>query len=124
MQKHVRIVSIILIVLGAVYLLCAGFAGIFGLMAIRNQGQAGDVAILPTMLTGGLILIPLVLIGVLHIITARAFRAGRNWSRICLWILAILNLGNLPLGTGFGIYAIWVLLKTGELKERVEDLSD
>lgn len=47
-----------------------------------------------------------------------------NMTFTTLWILAILNLGNIPLGTGFGIYAIWVLLKTGELKEEIEDLSN
>ncbi|MCK5517508.1 MAG: hypothetical protein KAI39_11580 [Desulfobulbaceae bacterium] len=114
MQKHVRIISILLIVLGIIYLLVAGFACIFGLMAINNQAQDGGVFLLPTMLTGGVILFPLVLLGVLHILIARAFREDKGWSRIGLWILAILNLANVPLGTGLGIYAMWVLMKTRE----------
>ena len=112
MQKHIRIISIILIVLGGFYLLGAVFIIIIGLMATSNQAQAVDVSLLPTVLTGGTILFPLVLLGVVHILTARAFRAGKKWSRIALWILAIINLGNVPVGTGIGLYAMWVLLNT------------
>ena len=112
MHKHIRIISIILIVLGAFYILTAGLITIFGLMATNNQAQTGDVALLSAILTGGTILLPLVLIGVAHILTARAFRLGKNWSRIALWILAIINLGNVPVGTGIGLYAMWVLLNT------------
>jgi len=115
MQKHVRIISIILIVLGVLYLLVAGFVGIVGLMATENQAQAGDSALLPTILTGGVIVLPLILIGAMHILTAKAFRTGKSWSRIALWILAILNLGNVPLGTGFAIYSVWVLIQTREV---------
>lgn len=114
MQKHIRVISIILMVLGSLYILAAGVLGILSLIATNNQAQTGDIPLLPIMLTGGFIFIPLVFIGALHILTAKAFRANKDWSRIILWILAILNLGNVPLGTGFGIYAIWVLLKTGE----------
>ena len=112
MQKHIRIVSIILIVLGVFYLLAAGFITILGLMATNNQAQTRDIALLPAVLTGGTILLPLVLLGGFHILTARAFRAGKSWSRITLWILAIINLGNVPVGTGIGLYAMWVLLNT------------
>ena len=121
MQKHVRIVTVLIILLGSIYLLAAGFIVIVGLMATNNQAQAGDVALLPTMLTGGVILFPLVLLGVLHIIIARAFRVGKAWSRIGMWILATLNLGNVPLGTGLGIYAIWVLIQT---REEVQKISE
>ena len=121
MQKHVRLVSIILMVLGGVYLLAAVFAGIVGLMATKNQAQSIDVALLPTLLTGGTILLPLVLVGGLHIVTAKAFRAGKGWARIAMWILAVLNLGNVPLGTGLGIYAIWVLINTREEALKIQD---
>ncbi len=112
MQKHARIVSIILMVLGSLYLLVAVLLILIGLVATNNQMQTGDIALLPAIFTGGTILLPLVLVGVLHIVTAKAFRAGKGWSRIALWILSVLNLGNVPLGTGIAIYTMWVLFNT------------
>lgn len=114
MQKHARIVSIILMVLGVIYLLAAGFVAIFGLMATNSNVPSEDVTLLPTMFTGGFVVFPLLLVGTLHILTGRAFRAGRGWSRVAVWILSVLNLGNVPVGTGIAIYAIWVLVKTRE----------
>ena len=114
MQKHVRIISIIMIVSGIIYLLAALFLGVIGLMAVNNQAQTGDIDVLPAIVTGVVFLLPLGLIGVLHIFTGRAFRAGVNWARIALWILAIINLGNVPVGTAIGAYAMWVLVKTRE----------
>lgn len=114
MQKHVRILSIIMIVSGALYLLAVIIFGVIGLMAVKNQAQTGDVAVMPAIVTGVVIFLPLGLIGVLHILTGRAFRAGTNWARIALWILAIINLGNVPVGTVIGVYAMWVLVKTRE----------
>ena len=112
-QKHVRIISIIMIVSGILYLLATLFFGVIGLIALKNQAQTGN-SDLPAMISGVVFLLPLGLIGVLHIFTGRAFRAGANWSRISLWILAIINLGNVPVGTAIGAYAMWVLVKTRE----------
>lgn len=114
MQKHVRILSIIMIVSGILYLLAVVLLGVIGLVAVKNQAQTGDIAVMPAIVTGAVLLLPLGLIGVLHIFTGRAFRAGINWARITLWILAIINLGNVPVGTAIGIYAMWVLVKTRE----------
>ncbi len=113
-QKHVRIISIIMIVSGILYLLATLFFGVIGLMALKNQAQTGNNDLMPAMITGVVFLLPLGLIGVLHIFTGRAFRAGTNWARIALWILAIINLGNVPVGTAIGAYAMWVLVKTRE----------
>jgi hypothetical protein len=121
MEKHVRIISKIMMVLGVLYLVAVGFLGLVGLLAMKNQTQTGGVAILPLMLTATTLLPPLALIGVCHILTARAFQTGAKWARIALWILAILNLGNVPLGTAFGTYAIWVLMKTRQdVKQMIE----
>ena len=116
MQKHLRIISKIMVVLGIFYLVLVVLLGLAGLWATKNymQAESRDVALLPAMLTGVTFLIPVALFGVLHFMTGRAFQAGANWARIALWILAILNLGNVPLGTAFGAYAIWFLVNTRE----------
>ena len=114
MQKHIRIISIIMIVSGILYLLATLLLGVIGLIALNNQAQTGDIAAMPAIITGIVLLFPLGFIAVLHILTGRAFRAGTNWARISLWILAIINLGNVPVGTAIGVYAMWVLVKTRE----------
>ena len=114
MQKHVRILSIIMIVSGILYLIGVLLLGVIGLIALNNQAQTGDIAVMPAIVTGIVLLLPLGLIGILHIFTGRAFGSGTNWARIALWILAIINLGNVPLGTALGAYAMWVLVKTRE----------
>ncbi len=115
-QKHIRIVSNILLALGIFYLLAVVFAAGIGLWATNNYVQADTTGspLLPALLTGAAFLIPLALFGIMHIMVGRAFRSGANWARIALWILAILNLGNVPLGTAFGAYAIWILVNTRE----------
>jgi len=114
MKKHIRIISIIMIVSGILYLLATLLLGVIGLIALNNQAQTGDIAVMPAIITGIVLLFPLGFIAVLHILTGRAFRAGTNWARISLWILAIINLGNVPVGTAIGVYAMWVLVKTRE----------
>ena len=113
MEKHIRIISTIMIVFGVIYLIAAVCIGILGITAVSNEAQSGGAALLPAGLTGAVLLLPLILLGILHIFTGRGFREGKSWARIVLWILSILNLGNVPLGTLVGVYAIWVLVKTG-----------
>jgi len=113
-QKHIRTVGLIFIVEGCLYLLAVGCIGVFGLLATGNQAQTGDVALIPAVLTGAAVILPLGLIGIFHILTGKALRSGRNWARIATWILAVVNLGNVPIGTAIGAYAIWVLVNTRE----------
>lgn len=121
MRKHVRLVSTILTVLGVLYLLAAGFVAVAGFLTTNNQPQTGDVVLLSAVLTGGVVLFPLILLGILHITSAIAFRAGKGWSRIVLWLLSIVNLGNVPVGTGIAIYTIWVLIQTREDVSAIPD---
>jgi uncharacterized membrane protein YozB (DUF420 family) len=116
MEKHVRILSKMMVVLGIFYLVLLVLVGVFGLWAVNNQMQNSeiDVEILPTVLTGAIIALPMVLLGVFHILTGRAFQRKAKWARIAMWILAVINLGNVPLGTALGAYGIWVLVKTRE----------
>ena len=114
MVNHIRAVSTVFIVFGILYLVAVLFLGITGLLVARNQAEASNIFILPDMLTGMAFLIPMGLVGLMHILTGHAFRTGKNWARIALWILAIINLGNVPVGTAIAGYTIWVLVKTRE----------
>jgi hypothetical protein len=120
MDKHKRIISLLLTILGSIYLVLAALLAVFGLLAVNPQIQSGaNTALLPAALTGAAVLVPMVLFGLFHIITGRAFRSGADWARIALWILAILNLGNVPLGTAFGAYAIYVLTRTRDSVKKI-----
>ena len=116
MEKHVTILSKIIIWLGVFYLLVMVGAEVVGLLVsnIYIQNSSQEFAMVPTLLTGLMIIIPIGVLGLMHIVTGRAFREGANWAVITMWILAILNLGNIPLGTALGAYAIWVLVKLRE----------
>jgi hypothetical protein len=113
MERHRRTLALLLTVMGCLYLLGAAFIAGFGIIAANNILQFDStVSLLPAAVTGGLIIIPLVIFGLLHIITGQAFIKNAPWSRVSLWIVATLNLGNVPLGTLLGMYAIWILVKT------------
>lgn len=121
MQKHVRIVSTMLIIFGILYLLAAAGLGLIGLWAIKSQAPAEVADTVPAIISGTVFFLPLGVIGILHILAGRAFRIGVKWSRITLWILSIINLGNVPIGTAVGGYTIWVLINT---REEVRNISN
>lgn len=112
--KHVRIVCFILKVLGVLYLIGAVAFLVMGTTAFFNQGNSGFASATAASPTGAVVLIPLVLFGVLHILAARGFTINTRWARSLLWIFSLLNLTNIPFGTAFGAYSIWVLYQTRE----------
>lgn len=109
-QKHVRIVSTICICIGVFYLLALVFVSILSLMAAHNAPARQPL--LPAALSVLPFFSLLGLLGVLHIATGRAFRVGRSWARVSMWVISIVNIGSVPIGTAFGVYAIWLLMKT------------
>jgi hypothetical protein len=48
--------------------------------------------------------------GGVHYVCARGLRDTRAWARLLGLALALFNLPLVPLGTGLGGYALWVLL--------------
>ncbi|GEM_PF-1622100 len=110
LHKHIRRVSIICVAIGGLYLLALAFVALLSLMAAYHA--IGQEPLLPAALSIAPFFFLLGLLGIWHIATGRAFHAGRNWSRASLWVLAILNIGNVPIGTAFGFYAIWLLRRT------------
>jgi hypothetical protein len=78
MQKHVRIISMIMIVSGILYLLATLLLGVIGLIALNNQAQTGDIAVMPAIITGIVLLFPLGFIAVLHIHTHRSHLSCRH----------------------------------------------
>lgn len=108
MDTHVKVVSWLYIVLGALGLVTALciFGLFFGIGLITNDRVAMSV----------LTVIALFIAGILLTTSLPGIAAGfgllryQHWARILALVLAVLNLPLLPIGTLLGIYAIWVLL--------------
>lgn len=113
MRRHLNIVSYLFMIMSIVpavtmflfYLLI--FGGMTALSVTNN-----DTAPL-LIISGGL---GLILIIILAIATVPGFLAGygllknKEWGRVLGIVMAVIYLLAFPLGTAFGIYALWVLL--------------
>lgn len=113
MEKHIRVLSIIDIVLGVLTLLAGVgllFATLLGVISVGvaepgARGVAGIVA------GAGLFLsVVVITIGIFGIVVGANLRAHKPWARIAQIIFGALELPNFPIGTAFGIYALWVML--------------
>jgi hypothetical protein len=108
MQQHVKIVAILSIIMGVGMALI----GLLLFMIIAGAGAASgeQEAMLVTGIVGT------VLGGIFIVLSLPAILGGigllkhRDWSRIVIIIVAALSLLNFPLGTAYGVYAIWVLM--------------
>jgi hypothetical protein len=114
-QEHVRLVGILwmaysaLVMLGAIAVLIVSHT-IFGDMGLRNGPPPEVSHWLRPLLT---------FIGFLMMIKSVAgFAAGwgllqrEPWARLGALIVGFISLFNVPIGTGLGIYTLWVLLPT------------
>lgn len=113
MRRHLNIVSYLFMIMSIVpavtmflfYLL------IFGGMTALSVSNNDTAPLL--IISGGL---GLILIIILAIATVPGFLAGygllknKEWGRVLGIVMAVIYLLAFPLGTAFGIYALWVLL--------------
>ena len=114
MQTHVKVVGVLYIVLSALALLVAlGVGAMFGIAGIAGAAaDSEDAALaLPIIgLTGGMITAFLVVMALPGLIAGFGLLAYKSWARILAIVLSALQLLGFPIGTIFGIYALWVLL--------------
>ena len=100
MDRHVAAVAALFIAFGAV-------------------GVCGALIVLVTVVGGGgglSIAGPLLLIAPLKIVGGIALLQRRPWARILVLVLSFLSLIMFPIGTAYGVYAIWVLMKDDTLR--------
>lgn len=114
MTGHVRALAVLQIVyasmgllLGvAVFLLFGGIATIVGFNASLDESF---VAVPVLTLIGGIASSVLILLSLPRLLAGIGLIKLQNWGRILTFVVSILGLVDFPIGTGLGIYALWVL---------------
>jgi hypothetical protein len=115
MDQHIRILSVLYIVLGVIGLIvAAGFfflgAGAAATILSQDQSSSGQVG---AAWAGGCMTFIAAVFGILSI---PSFIAGwglgkrKSWSRILTLVLAVLTLPSFPIGTAIGVYSLVILL--------------
>ena len=108
MDQHIRIISILYIILGVLGILTAVAIVVMGAGAGLMSGDP-DAAI-----AGGtcatIIGVFIAVLSLPSIIAGIGLKNRKEWARILTIILSIFNLLNFPIGTAIGAYALWALL--------------
>jgi hypothetical protein len=108
METHIKVISWLYIILGALGLL--GAAILILLVAGGGLISGDRTAILATTLVSVILGTVIILVSVPGIIAGIGLLKYRPWARILALVLGILNLPGFPVGTILGIYTIWALL--------------
>ncbi len=114
LEQHVKILSIINIILGVLGLIGALFMGIlFGVLGgvAASEGEAEAGAALGAL--GGVFAVVVAILALPQLLAGIGLHKRKNWGRILTFIVAALSILNLPIGTAYGIYAFWALTRPG-----------
>jgi hypothetical protein len=114
MTGHVRALAILQIVYSSlglllgivVFMLFGGIATIVGFSAPIDDSV---VAVPVLTLIGGIASSVLVLLSLPRLIAGIGLLKFQNWGRILTFVVSVVGLLDFPVGTGLGIYALWVL---------------
>lgn len=110
MEKHVNIIGVLWITLGALSLL-GGFIVffiLFGISFIPDMGYEAPYILRGIGLAIGLFL---TILAVPKIIAGIGLMKKKEWARILTLVLSFLSLLNIPLGTALAIYSFVILIK-------------
>ena len=109
MEKHVTIVAILHII-GGVLLFLIGTI-LFLILSGAGLISREPIAIFVTSTIGTILAIIFTLLSLPSIIGGIGLMQYKNWARILLLFVAVINLLNFPIGTIIGLYTLWVLLQ-------------
>ena len=116
-MKHLRYLKLINMVMAGMFL----FFGIISVLLISvpviiglTQGGMGasEMAILAGAAIGSFVVLGL--FAVLYFVAGRKVARGRG--RVLQTILCVLSISNLPIGTAYGIFGLWVCWMNDETK--------
>jgi hypothetical protein len=112
MKTHVRITAILFLVFGVLLTLAALFSSLlfgglaFVIGASHDEGAPLGAAIMG--FTGVALTVILLVFSVPSIVCGWGLLRYRRWARLLGIVLAAIALLRVPVGTIFGIYALWV----------------
>ena len=109
MDKHVTAVGVLFIAFGAqgVFVALVVFAAIAGGGLLSGDADAMRITSVVALSIAG----PFLLIEAAKVVGGIALLQRRTWARTMVLILAFLSLIMFPIGSAYGIYSIWVLMK-------------
>jgi hypothetical protein len=110
-QRNLQTLGILWCVYGA-YRILAGIAGIVAFRLFAHSGAFSDMPPFVSHLVGSVApaaLLLVVLLGVANVVTGYHLLTRQPWARVLAIVMAVLALFKLPVGTGLGIYTLWVL---------------
>ena len=109
MEQHIKIVALLHIILGGIFLAVAIALFVFGAGAAMLSAPGSDEAIAGTTCFA-IISVLVAIMSLPSIIAGIGLQRRKKWARILTIILSVINLFNFPVGTALGGYSLWVLL--------------
>lgn len=112
-ETHLTIVAVLALVF-SLPLVALGLVVFLGSLVGAGVAEAfGDVPGIGALIgAAGLIVGALIAaLGVPGTIAGIGLLKRRSWAKVWTIVVAALNLVNVPLGTAFGVYAIWVVTR-------------
>ena|SRR5688572_30802630 len=109
MEQHIKIVALLHIILGAIFVAIAVAIFVFGAGAAVLSAPGTDEALAGTTCFG-IVAVLIALMSLPSIIAGVGLQRRRKWARILTIILSVINLFNFPVGTALGGYSLWVLI--------------
>jgi hypothetical protein len=108
MEKHIRLLGTLYIIFSALFM--AGAVVLYMLITTAGVISGDETAIFVTWIVGAVIGGFLFLVSIPGIIGGIGLLKHKQWAKILVLIIGIINLINFPIGTILGIYTIWVLM--------------
>ncbi len=114
MERHLTIVSALQIGFGILGILVGGF--VFVLLAGIGVASNEEEAIIVLSIIGSIIGSFLFIVSVPAIIGGIGLFKRKNWGRILVLVMSVMELIIIPFGTVIGAYCIWVLVQEDTVK--------
>lgn len=108
MKQHVTVVAALQIGFGILKVLIAAVVFLILVAGGLISGDAEAMAI--TTVVGLFVATFLVLTALPGIVGGIGLLKRKNWARVLVIFLAVLDLIDFPFGTAIGVYTLWVLL--------------
>jgi hypothetical protein len=109
LQTHVPVAGWLLIVSNAVFFLIGAIVFLLLTGIAFSTGEPEATGILLTV--GTMVGFLLAVLSIPGIAAGVGLLMRKAWGRILAIVVAVLSLGNVPIGTAIGAYVLWVLLQ-------------